>query len=154
MKLCRSSDDPTSLLLQQGERSMKPTPIEVLMQRVQDRPKETVFIFQDKTWTYEMIAAKADRLAHGMAARGVKRGDRIALHMMNRPEFIAAYYACFRLGAIAAPLRTAFTFTELEALLRRLKPALYIGEAKLYGNVAAVDGSILPRDKRFIVDAP
>src|ERR1700742_756310 len=151
MKLCRSSDDPTSLLLQQGERSMKPTPIEVLMQRVQDRPKDAVFIFHDKTWTYEMIAAKAERLAHGMAARGVKRGDRILLHMMNRPEFIAAYYACFRLGAIAAPLRTAFTFTELEPILQRLSPALYIGDADLYGNVAPANASLLPHGRRFIV---
>jgi long-chain acyl-CoA synthetase len=132
---------------------MKPTPIEVLMQRVQDRPKDAVFIFHDKTWTYEMIAAKAELLARGMAARGVKRGDRIALHMLNRPEFIVAYYACFRLGAIAAPLRTAFTFTELEPILQRLSPALYIGDAGLYGNIAQVNASVLPHDRRFIVGA-
>src|ERR1700744_2954626 len=153
MKLCRSSHNPTSRLLQQGELSMKPTPIEVLMQRVQDRPKDAVFIFQDTTWTYEMIAAKAERLARGMAARGVKRGDRVALHMMNRPEFIVAYYACFRLGAIAAPLRTAFTFTELEPILQRISPALYIGDAGLYGNVAPANASMLPHDTRFIVGA-
>src|ERR1700753_524593 len=150
MKLWRSSDDPTSLLLQQGERSMKPTPIEVLMQRVQDRPKDAVFIFHDKTWTYEMIAAKAELLARGMAAHGVKPGDRVALHMMNRPEFIAAYYACFRLGAIAAPLRTAFTFGELEPMLQRLSPALYVGDAGRDGIVAPISASVLPYDKRFI----
>lgn len=130
---------------------MKPTPIEALMQRAQARPYDPVFIFRNETWTYEMIASEVERLARGMAARGVKSGDRVALHMMNRPEYIVAYYACFRLGAIAAPLRTAFTFAELAPLLQRLTPALYIGDAALYGNVAPISGSILPLDRRFIV---
>jgi acyl-CoA synthetase (AMP-forming)/AMP-acid ligase II len=65
---------------------------------------------------------------------------------------LVAYYACFRLGAIATPLRTAFTFAELAPMLQRLQPALYIGESGLYPNVAAVDAAILPREKRFIID--
>ena len=81
---------------------MKPTPIQALMQRAQERPYDPVFIFRNETWTYEMIASEAERLARGMAAHGVKPGDRVAIHMMNRPEYIVAYYACFRLGAIAA----------------------------------------------------
>lgn len=132
---------------------MKPTPVEVLMRRAQDGPKEAAFIFHEKTWTYEMIASESERIARGMTAFGVKRGDRVVLHMMNRPEFIVAYYACFRLGAIAAPLRTAFTFAELDLILQRLSPALYIGDASLYGNVAPVSASVLPHDKRFIVGA-
>src|SRR6202008_2950094 len=79
-------------------------------------------------------------------------GDRVALHMMNRPEMLVAYYACFRLGAIAAPLRTAFKFAELAPMLQRLQPALYIGESSLYPNVAAVDAAILPHEKRVILD--
>ncbi len=41
---------------------------------------------------------------------------------------------------------------ELAPTLQRLKPALYIGDAGLYGNVAAVDASILAPDKRFVVN--
>src|SRR5258708_25574885 len=72
--------------------------------------------------------------------------------MINRPEMIVAYYACFQLGAIAAPLRTAFKFAELAPILQRLKPALYIGETGLYDNVAPVDAAILAAEKRFVVN--
>ena len=72
--------------------------------------------------------------------------------MTNSPKMIVAYYACFLLGAIAAPLRTAFKFAELAPLLQRLKPALYIGEIGLYDNVEPVDVSILAPNKRFVVD--
>ena len=133
---------------------MKPAPIEALMNRAQAHPQATAFVFREKAWTYERISAESERLARGMAARGVKPGDRVVLHMTNRPEYIVAYYACFRLGAIAAPLRTAFKFAELGPLLQRLKPALYIGETALYENVAPLDAAVLPRDKRFVVDGP
>ena len=124
------------------------------MSQAQARPRNTAFFFRDKAWTYERIAAGSERLVRGMAARGVEPGDPVVLHMMNRPEYILAYYARFRLGAIAAPLRTAFKFAELGPLLQRLKPALYVGETALYENVAPLDASVLPRDRRFVVDGP
>jgi long-chain acyl-CoA synthetase len=125
---------------------------DALMQRVQSRPESTAFIFQEDVWTCRRLGHESEHVARGLAARGVKAGDRVVLHMMNRPEMLVAYYACFRLGAIAAPLRTAFKFAELAPMLQRLQPALYIGESSLYPNVAAVDAAILPHEKRVILD--
>ena len=131
---------------------MKMTPAGALTHQAQTRPKSAAFVFHEDIWTYERLAADAERLACGLTARGVGPGDRVALHMMNRPEMVVAYYACFKLGAIAAPLRTAFTFAELAPILQRLKPALYIGEIDLYKSVAPVDAAILGPDKRFVVN--
>jgi long-chain acyl-CoA synthetase len=130
---------------------MKATPIQALMQRAQTESGAAAFAFRKQIWTYGRLRLNTEVLARGMASKGVRAGDRVALHMLNRPEFIMAYYACFRLGAIAVPLRTAFTFAELAPLLERVRPALYIGDADLYPNVASIDGSILGLDKRFII---
>ena len=127
-------------------------PTEALMRQARARPESTAFIFHEDVWTYQRLADETERVARGLAASGVKAGDRVVLHMMNRPEMLVAYYACFRLGAIAAPLRSAFKFAELAPMLRRLQPVLYIGESALYPNVAPVDAAILPRETRFIVD--
>ena len=129
------------------------TPIRALMHQAQSRPESAAFIFRGDVWTYRRLAEEAERVARGLVAKGVRVGARVALHVMNRPEMPVAYYACLRLGAIAAPLRTAFKFAELAPMLQRLKPALYIGERELYRNVAPVDVGILPRQKRFVVDA-
>jgi long-chain acyl-CoA synthetase len=94
-------------------------------------------------WTYARLAQESERVAQGLAGKGVQAGDRVVLHMMNRPEMLVAYYACFRVGAIAAPLRIAFNFAELAPMLGRLEPALYIGESSLYPNVGAVDAAML-----------
>jgi acyl-CoA synthetase (AMP-forming)/AMP-acid ligase II len=132
---------------------MKMTPMQALMHQVQTRPQSTAFVFHEDVWTYEQLSAASARLARAFAARGVKAGDRVALHMMNRPEMIVAYYACFQVGAIVAPLRTAFKSAELAPLLKRLGPALYLGEMNLYHNVASIDDAILPEDRRFVLDA-
>jgi long-chain acyl-CoA synthetase len=131
---------------------MKMTPMDALVHQARIRPNSTAFVFHDEAWTYQRLAAEAERLARGLAALGIGPGDRVVLHMMNRSEMIVAYYACFRLGAIVAPLRTAFKFAELAPLLQRLRPALYIGEIGLYHNVAPVDASILAHDRRFVVN--
>src|SRR4030081_667173 len=131
---------------------MKVTPAGALMHQVQTRPKSAAFVFHEEVWTYERLAAERESLARGLALRGVGPGDRVAIHMVNRPEMIVAYYACFQLGAIAAPLRTAFKFAELAPLLQRVKPALYTGEIRLYDNVAPVAAAILAPDKRVVVD--
>src|ERR1700738_931886 len=135
-----------------GDQPMNMTPMGALMHQAQTRPKSTAFVFHEEVWTYERLAVAAESLARGLAARGVGPGDRVALHMMNRPEMIVAYYACFQLGAIAAPLRTAFKFAALAPILQRLKNALQTGEASLYDNVAPVDAAILAPDKRFVVN--
>src|SRR3981081_3938303 len=131
---------------------MKTTPTGALLHHAQTRPKSAAFIFHEEVWTYERLAAEAERLTRGLAAHGVEPGDRVALHMTNRPEMVVAYYACFKLGVIAAPLRTAFTFAELDPMLQRLKPTLYIGEVDLNKNVAPVDPSSLEPDRLFVVN--
>ncbi|RZN21829.1 class I adenylate-forming enzyme family protein [Bradyrhizobium sp. Leo121] len=131
---------------------MSLTPTEALMHQARVRPESTAFVFNEDVWTYSRLEAEAESVAQGLAANGVKPGDRVALHMMNCPEILVGYYACYRLGATKAPLRTAFKFAELAPLLQRLQPALYIGQAALYQNVAPIDDAILPRTSRILVD--
>lgn len=130
---------------------MNITAYAALNRMAQDRPNDTAFIFRHKKWSYAKFAAEAERLARAIAARGIGSGDRVAIHMTNRPEFLLAYYACFALGVIAVPLRTAFTFAELAPILKRVQPALYLGERGLYGNVAPTDAELLSASRRFVI---
>jgi acyl-CoA synthetase (AMP-forming)/AMP-acid ligase II len=54
------------------------------------------------------IVMKYDTIHHVLGKEGL---DVKGAQQSNRPEMVVAYYACFKLGAIAAPLRTAFTLT-------------------------------------------
>src|SRR3979411_1299622 len=132
---CAGSGRKSSMRI--GENSM--TPIEALYQRARASPNGVAFIVGDDKWKYGWLAAEAERLARGLAGRGIRKGNRIAPHMPNRPEFVVAVYACFHIGAAAVPLNIRLKTVELKPLLERLRPAVYIGDANLYRHVDEID---------------
>jgi acetyl-CoA synthetase len=67
-----------------------------------------------ETWTYARLLEEANRLSNTLAARGIGRGDRVALVLPQRPQTIVAYLACFQMGAIAVPLSFLFGPEALE----------------------------------------
>lgn len=66
-----------------------------------------------RTWSYAEFAHDTARLAAGMAGRGVAQGDFVLIHMENSPEFLIAWFACARLGAVAVTTNTRSAGEEL-----------------------------------------
>ena len=58
-------------------------------------------IFLDGELTYREIKDKVDSFASALSARGIKKGDRIVVSLPNSPQFLVAYYALMKLGAVA-----------------------------------------------------
>ena len=58
--------------------------------------------------TFAELAEDVNRLANGLAALGLAKGDRVALVMPMLPEVITAIYACFKLGLIVVPIFAGF----------------------------------------------
>jgi acyl-CoA synthetase (AMP-forming)/AMP-acid ligase II len=136
------------------EKQMTATLVEALHHRARCFPESVAFRIGEDVWTYERLADEVERLARGLVERGLRKGNRVALHMANVPELVVACYACFQIGAVAAPLNTRLKSAELRPLLQRLRPALYIGQADIYRRIAAIDCSIVPSNARFIVGDP
>jgi len=65
-------------------------------------------------YTFWDVQREANRLSNALAALGVKRGDRVALILPQRPEMAVAYMAIFQMGAIALPLSHLFGPEALE----------------------------------------
>lgn len=93
-----------------------------------------------QTLTYAELFAAARRVAEGLAARGLGRGDRIAFFLGNRPEFVVAYLAALELGAVVVPMNLAYRRTELEHLLGDSEPRLVLSERELAPVLADVPG--------------
>lgn len=117
----------------------------------QNRPADKAISVQDRPWTYQELLTAVDQAAKAFKALGVAPGDRVVLHLANVPELVIAYQACFRVGAIAAPMRASLKGAELQPLLSRLQPSLYVGQASLYANARDTATDVLPLDRRFLV---
>jgi fatty-acyl-CoA synthase len=83
-------------------------------QRHGERP---MVLTDDRELSYADIAAESRRLADGLAAIGVRPGDRVAMVMANYPEFAAIKFAIARAGAIAVPLNYLYRREELRFAL-------------------------------------
>ena len=79
-----------------------------------------------RTLTYGELAAAVDRVAGGLAARGVARGDVIALHLPNLPEFPIALHGALRAGAVVTTVSPLFTARELGDQMRRSRARLIV----------------------------
>src|SRR5688572_2450044 len=78
--------------------------------------------------TYAELFAEARRLAAGFAARGVRRGDRVAFFLGNRPEFVTALLALSDLGAALVPINLAYRRREIAHMLGDAEPRLLLTE--------------------------
>ncbi|HVS02237.1 MAG TPA: AMP-binding protein [Thermoanaerobaculia bacterium] len=80
--------------------------------------------------TYEGLHRRAERLAAGLLARGLRPGDRVALYLGNSPELVVAHLAVLRLGAVTVPLNPAYRRREVAHVLRDAEPRLLVSEER------------------------
>jgi cyclohexanecarboxylate-CoA ligase len=67
--------------------------------------------------TWKALQERALRVAGGLARRGVKQGDVVAVQWPNTPEFLIAYLGISRIGALMCPLHMPYRAGEIETLL-------------------------------------
>ena len=71
-----------------------------------DRPGNIAILYQDRTHTYAQLNEAANRYAHWAMARGIGKGDAVALFMENRPEYLFAWLGIVKLGGVVALINT------------------------------------------------
>src|SRR6202158_5442590 len=71
----------------------------------------------DRTVTYEELDDLCDRVAGGLHELGVRPGDRVSLYSTNRWEWVVAYHAALRAGAVVNPINVMLTPEEVAFVL-------------------------------------
>jgi acyl-CoA synthetase (AMP-forming)/AMP-acid ligase II len=92
------------------------------------RSAQQAIVFGDTSQTWAEVDAITDALARGLAARGVRKGDRVAVMMLNRPELAHVILATLKLGAISVPLNFRLTARELAPMVVDSGPRVVIVE--------------------------
>src|SRR5688500_7494464 len=107
----------------------KPSLLDYLAENAARHPDRVAIHFREKTFTYRQVEQAAARCRGGLAAQGIKAGDRVALVMSDSPEMIIAFLGIMGLGAIAVPCSTllppdglAYVFKDSAAKLVVMSP--------------------------------
>ena len=139
----------------------------LLARTVAARPTAEALVFREPglRLSWQGFAQAVDRLATGLLALGVGRGDRVGIWSPNRPEWVLTQFATARIGAILVNVNPAYRLAEVEYALRhvgvrvlvtadRFKSSDYVGMMQELLPAPPADGAIsaanLP-DLRWIV---
>jgi fatty-acyl-CoA synthase len=80
--------------------------------------------------TYGTLDERTDRLATYLASLGATNGERVAVLAPNTTDILEVQFACFRLGAIFAPLNVRLTVHELQFILRDATPVVLLYDSE------------------------
>jgi amino acid adenylation domain-containing protein len=95
-------------------------------------PDKVAVVCDGKCHTYADIDARVDKLARLLKARGVARGDRVALFLDNSAEMVVGVYAALRIGAVFMPVNPMTKQDKLAYLLNDSRASALVTHADLH----------------------
>lgn len=109
-----------------------------LEQRAETSPGHAALMYEGRSISFADLAARAAAVSGRLRHLGVSRGDRIALLIGNRPEFVEILNAAARLGAVIVPLNGRLSPTEIARQLEDSNPRVLLYDKATRDTVAAV----------------
>ncbi|HYX99017.1 MAG TPA: AMP-binding protein [Mycobacterium sp.] len=110
----------------------------------------TALVFEERHYTLPQLEALADGLAATLRRRGVTAGGRVALMASNRPEFVVALHAIWRLGAAVVLISPAWKRQEVEHALALTNPSHAVGDHEVLSSLMPM----LHLDEPIVADEP
>jgi long-chain acyl-CoA synthetase len=126
------------------------TVLAMFAETIAANPEGEAIVCDGRHWTWGDVEAETTRISASLAKRGIVAGDRIALLLGNRPEFVLALYAILRLGAIAVPLSMRYQTAEIAFALQDCGAVALIHDATIAARAPAQD-DVSELRLRFIV---
>ena len=121
-----------------------------LKQKVDQYGNREFFRFKDQSFGYEDFDRLSDRAAAGFQNLGLKKGDKAALMMGNRPEFLFTWFGLSKLGAVEVPINTAHRGDLLTYMLDKSDSRLIVVEAEFLDRLGPVLKN-LPKLEKVLV---
>ncbi|HEX8493653.1 MAG TPA: long-chain fatty acid--CoA ligase [Pyrinomonadaceae bacterium] len=117
---------------------------ELLEQRAQATP-DKVFLFSEvdgRRYSYAEFDAAVNRTARLLAAHGVKKGNVVSLLLPNSAEYIIAYFACFKLGALAGPVNSLLKPQEMAYVIAHSEAAALLVQTEFLPKIEEVKSDL------------
>ena len=137
--------------------SLPEVPAKTLSHYVRDHarqfPDRDAIVFGGRGTTYRELDGLADRMAQGLVELGLSKGDVLAVHMPNLPQYVVAFVAAARLGVVITSLSPLLRPPELAHQLDDAGAVAVLTLAPLFPAIEPIAGD-RPTLRRVIVSGP
>ena len=93
-------------------------------------------IFYGNKISYKQLQDEVNRFATALSQLGVKKGDKVALYLLNSPQYVIAYFAILKVGGTVTPISPVYTSSEVEHQLTDSGARTLVCQDILYDNIA------------------
>lgn len=114
------------------------TVVNMLERAARAYPHKTCTIFKGYGITYQQIDELSDRMAAAFTSLGVQKGDRLGLLMNNLPQFVLAYFAALKVGAVVVATNPLYKAPEIVSQVKDAGIQVLLVIESLYPQVKAV----------------
>ena len=122
---------------------------------------KTALVFYGAKMSYRQLKEDVDRFAAALHDLGVKKGDKVALLLLNSPQFIIAYFGALEAGAVLTPISPVYVSPEIKHQIEDSGAETLVCQDILYDHVEKAEVKLerviltniaeyLPRLKRFL----
>ncbi len=122
----------------------------MLRRSVERTPDKWATVFDDQMLTFREIEGLSNSLAHALRSLHIGKGDRVALLMTNRPEYLISFEAVSKVGGVITPINPAYHDHEVEYQLNDSEARVAIVHQDRYPSIAAIRDRV-PGVKHVIV---
>src|SRR5215472_11685643 len=93
---------------------------------------------QDQLYTYAQVVELANRVGNGLRELGVEQEQRVALLLLDSPEFAAAFFGGMKIGAVPVPINTALRQNDYVYMLNDSRAKVLLISAEVWPTVQSV----------------
>ncbi|MBQ7386420.1 MAG: acyl--CoA ligase, partial [Ruminococcus sp.] len=104
--------------------------------------QETEKNYYRREISWNVFNEKANRFANALLERGIKKGDKVAILLMNCIEWLPIYFGILKTGAIAVPLNFRYTSDEIEYCLNLAETDALVFGSEFIGRVENIEAKI------------
>ncbi len=98
-------------------------------------PDRPFIVFEGKQWSFGQFNERVNRLANAFRELGIQKGDRIGILQVNCPQYVEAYFAAAKIGAIFVPLNFRATSDELAYMIGNAEAIVLLTGARYFDMV-------------------
>lgn len=131
------------------------TLIDLLNAQCEKHSEQPFLIFEDNKqqvteYSYGEFLERVEKFSGALYERGIRKGDKVTLHLPNSAEFVVCWFALAKLGAIMVPTNILSAGAEMEYLIGHSESVMLITEAEYIEKFKAIQGN-LPKLRQIVL---
>ncbi len=114
------------------------TLLDIVSETARQKPNHPALLFKGTNLSYTQLERLSNAFAAALVAKGVKKGDRVALLLVNSPQALIAQLGAWKAGAIVAPINPLYTEPELEHALQECGATTVVVLTPFYDKIKSL----------------